>query len=421
LVPMKLDLGRMQRLLRDLGADAQVPGLYRGLLRRGLAKAGSGAAQASALRARLSALPKEERPQVLQHQIQQEVASVLGLSGPEAVPPERPIKDLGLDSLMAVELRNRLNALSGLRLPATVTFEYPSAQALSGYLLEQVFSERKLDSAEPEAPEWPFLPEAFLIEAADGEPLHVHLSLPPGPGPHPAVVVHTANEGGALDDRGRYTKLHEHMPLVEAGFAVLTVDQRGAPGHGESYGARYALGSGDIQDLVGATRWMANRVDIDGDRIGLLGTSRGAYASLIAASQEPGLWCAVVLRMGFYDPVTYFENEKQLRPAAKDSPFSLLLEAGSSWDQLLTFARTLPQPLGSLKRVRAPLFVLHGEADRIVPISDAERLERCAEFAEVPLRLLRVPELGHDIFEIDARWPHLWKDIIEFLHTHLTG
>jgi hypothetical protein len=64
------------------------------------------------------------------------VARVIGASGGEAIDPRQPLNELGLDSLMAVELRNRLGTVLGLArsLPATLVFDHPTIEALSTYL-----------------------------------------------------------------------------------------------------------------------------------------------------------------------------------------------------------------------------------------------------------------------------------------------
>jgi acyl carrier protein len=66
------------------------------------------------------------------------VAAVLGYPGPETVDPARSFSEVGFDSLTAVELRNRLNATTGVRLPATLVFDYPTPNALVQYLRGEI-------------------------------------------------------------------------------------------------------------------------------------------------------------------------------------------------------------------------------------------------------------------------------------------
>ena len=85
-------------------------------------------------------LPQERRLEAAIAAVRAEVARVLSLEGAEAVASERPLKELGLDSLMALELRNALGKLAGTTLPATLAFDYPTPAAIAKYLLENVLS-----------------------------------------------------------------------------------------------------------------------------------------------------------------------------------------------------------------------------------------------------------------------------------------
>jgi acyl transferase domain-containing protein len=86
------------------------------------------------LRNRLAGLPEEEQHHELIRLVCTHVGSVLGHGRGEALEPQRTFRHLGIESITAIELRNALNAATGLRLPATLVFEYPTPAALAGHL-----------------------------------------------------------------------------------------------------------------------------------------------------------------------------------------------------------------------------------------------------------------------------------------------
>ncbi|WP_433872804.1 SDR family NAD(P)-dependent oxidoreductase [Saccharopolyspora sp. CA-218241] len=134
LVPIRLDLGAVR-------SGGEVPALLRGLVPQRARRAADrvdGAGDGPELGQRLAALGEDERRRVLLDLVRGASAAVLGHAGPDSIDPARPFKDLGFDSLTAVELRNRLNASTGLRLPATLIFNHPSPAALADHLLQQL-------------------------------------------------------------------------------------------------------------------------------------------------------------------------------------------------------------------------------------------------------------------------------------------
>jgi len=90
------------------------------------------------IRIELEQAPPEERQSLLTRQIQTLIAKVLGLEAPELVQPRERLFDLGLDSLMAVELKSRLESGLGCSLRSTLIFDYPTLEALANYLSTEV-------------------------------------------------------------------------------------------------------------------------------------------------------------------------------------------------------------------------------------------------------------------------------------------
>ena len=86
----------------------------------------------------LAAMTRGEQVAHVEALVRAELGRVLGLSNPGEIEPGIGFADLGLNSLMALQLRRRLSVLSGLELPATMTFNHSTLEALSYYLVERI-------------------------------------------------------------------------------------------------------------------------------------------------------------------------------------------------------------------------------------------------------------------------------------------
>nr|AXL05510.1 beta-ketoacyl synthase [uncultured bacterium]AXL05513.1 beta-ketoacyl synthase [uncultured bacterium] len=132
LVPARLDL-------KEVRAGGAVPHLLRGLVRAGRrqARAASGADDGG-LAGKLAGLAAAEQRALLLDLVRGHVAVVLGHTRPDDVREDTAFKDVGFDSLTSVELRNRLRAATGLKLPVTLAFDYPTPTALARHLCEEL-------------------------------------------------------------------------------------------------------------------------------------------------------------------------------------------------------------------------------------------------------------------------------------------
>jgi acyl transferase domain-containing protein/NADPH:quinone reductase-like Zn-dependent oxidoreductase/acyl carrier protein len=151
--PVLVPLGIDSAALRSQAGSGLLPPMLQGLAQAPTRDA-SGGSQTS-LAQQLAGAPESEWPSIVLELVRSQVASVLGHSSTDAIDPEREFREMGFDSLAAVELGNRLTDATGLAIPPSVAFDLPTPQALAGHLAERVREEAPVAPAEGAPAEQP--------------------------------------------------------------------------------------------------------------------------------------------------------------------------------------------------------------------------------------------------------------------------
>jgi pimaricinolide synthase PimS1 len=160
LVPARLDLSGLHLHAQAGKLAPLMHRLVKTSVRPVRNAAGATSKAASDLKQRLAAAQGSERERLLVDLIRVHIAAVLGYESPGEIEAGRSFRDLGFDSLTGIELRNRLNAATGLRLPSTLVFDQPTPAGLAGHLRAKLLE----DGLSPAAP--PIHAELDRLEAA---------------------------------------------------------------------------------------------------------------------------------------------------------------------------------------------------------------------------------------------------------------
>ena len=253
-------------------------------------------------------------------------------------------------------------------------------------------------------------PSTESVTSFDGEAVPLFCYRPAGhDGPPPVVlVIHGGPESQSV---------LSFNPLVQgflaAGLAVVVPNVRGSTGYGKRYAGlddtRRRLDS--VGDLAAIHGWLEG-AGLDPGRAALYGGSYGGYMVLAGVAFQPGLWAAGVDVVGISNLVTFLENTSDYRRAHREREYGSLSEDRDSLEQA--------SPLRRVEDIVAPLFVIHGENDPRVPVSEARQLVASLERRGVDCELLVYPDEGHGLAKLKNRL-EAYPRALRFLEGHLTG
>ena len=267
--------------------------------------------------------------------------------------------------------------------PSTIVSIEPSTLATAGVLRHS--SSISVD------PAYISTAEPITFPTAGGRIAHALFYRPVNPdavapdGERPPLVVHshggpTANAANALDLGYQY--------LTSRGIAVADVDYGGSTGYGREY--RRALegewGIVDVDDCIGAARYLVDRGDVDGDRMAIEGGSAGGYTTLAALTFRD-VFTAGVSAFGIAD----------LEMLVQDShKFESHYEAGLIGPYPAMAERYRERsPIHHLESISAPVLILQGLEDKVVPPTQAEALAAALAARGVPYAYLAFEGEGH--------------------------
>ncbi len=216
---------------------------------------------------------------------------------------------------------------------------------------------------EPELIEFPTFDEVDGV----ARKIPAWLYKPRGPGPHPVVIsIHGGPEGQA---RPAFSSTYQ-LWLEKLGVAVLIPNVRGSSGYGKTY---VKLDNGfkredSVMDIGALLDWIDAEPDLDQDRVAVFGGSYGGYMVLASAVHFSDRLKAAVDIVGISSFVTFLENTQDYRRDLRR------VEYGDERDPEMRAHLEKISPLNNVEKIKVPMFVVQGENDPRVPVTEATQM-----------------------------------------------
>lgn len=267
------------------------------------------------------------------------------------------------------------------------------------------------------APEQVGAVRSIHYAARDGLGIHGYLTLPPGaaePSGLPLVVL--AHGGPASQDVAGFDWWAQ--ALASRGYAVLQTNFRGSTGYGRAFmEAGYGEWGRKMQtDLSDGVRHLAAQGIVDPERVCIVGASYGGYAALAGATIERGVYRCAVSVAGVSDLRRMVLSEAE-QGAQRDN------QTVRYWNRFMGVERIGDRALDALSPARlaeqadAPILLLHGRDDTVVPIEQSRIMASALRAAGKPHELIELAGEDHWLSRSATR-QRMLAETVRFVETH---
>ena len=256
-------------------------------------------------------------------------------------------------------------------------------------------------------------PRHVRYQSGDGREIPALLYVPHAEvalGDPPAAILYV--HGGPAD---RHDRGWDPVPQVLAnrGFVVLAPNVRGSTGYGRAFqeSNRSDWGGADLADVIAGAGWLTREGIADPAHLGICGASYGGYLTLLALARHPGLFAAGASAAGIVSLETLYQTTRGDGRAYLDREIGPL--AGNE-------ARyRAASPITYAAQITAPLLILHGANDPIVPKAEAEQLVAALQRSGTPHEYHEYPDEGHRPTKTVDRIDEL-RRVTDWFERHLT-
>jgi dipeptidyl aminopeptidase/acylaminoacyl peptidase len=239
------------------------------------------------------------------------------------------------------------------------------------------------------------------------------LYKPEGEGPHPVIIV--IHGGPEAQARPSFSSTYQ-MWVQKLGAAVIRPNVRGSDGYGKHY---MSLDNGfkredSVKDIGALLDWIATRPDLDQERVAVFGGSYGGYMVLASSVYYSDRLKAAVDVVGISNFVTFLENTQDYRRDLRR------VEYGDERDPEMRKHLEAISPLNHVEKIQVPMFVIQGQNDPRVPVTEAEQIVEALRNNGQPVWYMNALNEGHGYRKKENRDIYQ-QAVVVFFKEHLVG